>query len=112
MSFARLLLVIRMRLRALFQRERLDAELDEELQDHLLRQIDAHVRSGMHPSEARRELPLDRMLDFNPCQWRSYRRILVIRSAIAFAARFNCRLVMRWISPLYPCSATSSIRSE
>jgi putative ABC transport system permease protein len=54
MTFARLLLVIRMRLRALFQRERLDAELDEELQDHLLRQIEANVRSGMHPTEARR----------------------------------------------------------
>src|SRR2546423_5933049 len=54
MTFARLLLVIRMRLRALFQRDRLDAELDEELQDHLLRQTDANVQSGMHPTEARR----------------------------------------------------------
>ena len=54
MTFTRLLLVIPMRLRALFQRERLDAELDEELQDHLLRQIDEYVRSGMHPFEARR----------------------------------------------------------
>lgn len=41
------------RLRALFQRTRLDRELDDELRFHLEMQIDDNVRSGMSPQEAR-----------------------------------------------------------
>lgn len=41
------------RLRALFQRTRLDRELDDELRFHLEMQIDDNIRGGMSPQEAR-----------------------------------------------------------
>src|SRR5579884_2544900 len=42
-----------LRLRALFHRNRLDADLEEEIRDHLERQIEFHVARGMSPEEAR-----------------------------------------------------------
>ena len=42
-----------MRLRSLFQRRRLTAEVDEELRDHLDRQIEFNLAEGMSPEEAR-----------------------------------------------------------
>src|SRR6185437_16509396 len=42
-----------LRLRALFHRNRLGSELDEELRDHLDRQIEFNLASGMSPDEAR-----------------------------------------------------------
>jgi predicted permease len=45
---------IPLRLRSLFRRNRVDRELDEELRDHLERQIDANQTLGMNPEEARR----------------------------------------------------------
>lgn len=44
---------IPLRLRALFHRSRLDAELDEEIRDHLHRQIEFNLAGGMSPEEAR-----------------------------------------------------------
>lgn len=44
---------IPLRLRALFHRNRLNAELDEELRDHLDRQIEFNLARGMSPEEAR-----------------------------------------------------------
>ena len=44
---------IRLRVRSLLQRNRVDHELDEELQDHLERQIDYNVARGMSRSDAR-----------------------------------------------------------
>lgn len=44
---------IPLRLRALFHRNRLDAELDEELRDHVDRQIEFNLAAGMSPEEAR-----------------------------------------------------------
>jgi hypothetical protein len=44
---------IPLRLRALLHRNRLDSELDEELRDHLDRQIEFNLASGMSPEEAR-----------------------------------------------------------
>ena len=41
-------------LRSLFQRRRVDAELDEELRDHLQRQTEENLARGMRPEEARR----------------------------------------------------------
>ena len=41
-------------LRGLFGRTRIDAEILEELQDHLEREIEAHRRRGVPPEEARR----------------------------------------------------------
>lgn len=45
---------LKYRLRTLFRREHVDAELDEELRDHLERQTEKYIRSGMAPEEARR----------------------------------------------------------
>jgi predicted permease len=44
---------IRLRLRSLFQAQQVEQELDEELQFHLDRQIDAFIARGMTPREAR-----------------------------------------------------------
>src|SRR4051812_13330038 len=43
------------RLRSLFRRERLERELDSELQYHLDMLVEQHVAAGMSPEEARRE---------------------------------------------------------
>ena len=42
------------RLRALFRRDAVERELDEELRYHVERQIEVNVASGMSPDEARR----------------------------------------------------------
>ena len=44
---------IPLRLRALLHRSRLNSELDEEIRDHLDRQIEFNLASGMSPEEAR-----------------------------------------------------------
>jgi MacB-like protein len=44
---------IPLRLRALFHRNRLDSELDEEIRDHLDRQIEFNLAGGMSSEEAR-----------------------------------------------------------
>jgi predicted permease len=44
---------IPLRLHALFHRNRLDSELDEEIRDHLDRQIEFNLAGGMSPEEAR-----------------------------------------------------------
>ena len=44
---------IPLRLRALFRRNRLDSELDEEIRDHLDRQIEFNLARGINPEEAR-----------------------------------------------------------
>jgi putative ABC transport system permease protein len=44
---------VRLRLRSLFQRSRVEEEIDEELRYHLERQIDELVKSGCDPSAAR-----------------------------------------------------------
>ncbi|HUN86098.1 MAG TPA: ABC transporter permease [Terracidiphilus sp.] len=45
---------LKYRLRALFRREQVDTELDEELRDHLECQTEKYIRSGIAPQEARR----------------------------------------------------------
>ena len=45
---------LRLRVRSLFRRTDVDSELGDELQFHLLRQIDANISAGMPPAEARR----------------------------------------------------------
>jgi predicted permease len=54
----RALTILRLRLRTLFQRERVDQELDEELRYHLEREIEERVDAGMDPGEARRAVRL------------------------------------------------------
>lgn len=45
---------LRFRLRALFDRSRMDRELDEELRFHLEHETDKHMRAGMPRAEAER----------------------------------------------------------
>jgi predicted permease len=49
----RALSILVLRLRALFSRKQVEAELDEELRYHLERQIDANIAAGMAADEAR-----------------------------------------------------------
>jgi predicted permease len=49
----RLRRTIRLRIRSLFHRSRVEQELDAELRDHLERQIELHIAAGMSPAEAR-----------------------------------------------------------
>ncbi|HUB52318.1 MAG TPA: ABC transporter permease, partial [Terracidiphilus sp.] len=53
MPFANWLYSIPMRIRSLFRRNRMGAELDEELHDHLDRQIEDNISRGMSAEEAR-----------------------------------------------------------
>jgi putative ABC transport system permease protein len=48
------LYTIPLRLRSLFRRNKLDSELDEELQNHIERQTEQNIALGMSPIEARR----------------------------------------------------------
>ena len=54
MSIVRLIHMVRLRLRSLLQRSRLERELDEEFQYHLEQQTQENVRRGMAPGAARR----------------------------------------------------------
>jgi hypothetical protein len=47
------------RMRALFRRSAMEAELDEELQAHLEHQVEKHIRRGLSPEEARRRARFD-----------------------------------------------------
>jgi putative ABC transport system permease protein len=47
------------RLRAIFRTKSMDADLDEELQFHLDRQLAKHMQAGLLPEEARRRVRLD-----------------------------------------------------
>lgn len=49
----RLVCILRLRLRSLFLRSKVDAELEEELQYHLDRQIELEIAAGSTPEEAR-----------------------------------------------------------
>src|SRR5262245_46276862 len=46
---------LRYRLRALFHRNRLECDMDDELQHHLEREEEKLLRSGLAPGEARRQ---------------------------------------------------------
>jgi putative ABC transport system permease protein len=54
MGLWRWVISIPLRLRSLFRREGMDAELDEELRDHIDRQTEENLLRGMRPEEARR----------------------------------------------------------
>ncbi len=53
MSIDRLLHVVYLRLRSLFRRNDVERDLDDELQDHLARQVEQNIARGMPPDEAR-----------------------------------------------------------
>ena len=48
----RLLNILRLRLRSLFSRARVEHELDEELRYHLERQVEEDIAAGMHHEDA------------------------------------------------------------
>ena len=50
MSLARKLLI---RFRALFQKRKLDAEMDEEMRSHIEMRTQANIETGMNPKDAR-----------------------------------------------------------
>jgi len=43
---------LRLRLRALFQKENLDARMDEEMRSHIEMQTQENIEAGMQPEEA------------------------------------------------------------
>ncbi len=45
---------IKYRMRALFRRDSMDTELDEEIRAHIEREAEEYVRKGLSPDEARR----------------------------------------------------------
>src|SRR5664279_238418 len=47
------------RLRALYRRDDMEAELDEELRAHLEHQVEKYVQSGMPPEEAARRAKIE-----------------------------------------------------
>ena len=47
------------RLRALFRRESMERELDEELRAHIAQQVEKHVKSGLTLEEAKRRARLE-----------------------------------------------------
>lgn len=49
----RILRTIRLRVRSIFQSRRVEQELDDELRDHLERQIEFHRAAGLSPADAR-----------------------------------------------------------
>ena len=51
-------LVLASRIRGLFSKRRLDADLDQELQSHIVMLTDEHIRRGMTPAEAKRQAHL------------------------------------------------------
>src|SRR5688572_5005618 len=53
MTLDRLLQIVRLRLRSLLRGAAVDRELDEELRDHVERQVEEHIARGVRPEEAR-----------------------------------------------------------
>ena len=53
MGLSRLLSILRLRLRSVFRRTRLEQELDEELRDHIDRRVAADVARGVPREQAR-----------------------------------------------------------
>ena len=50
------------RMRALFRREEMECELDEELRFHIEKETERNVARGMSPKEARRATRVDPMV--------------------------------------------------
>lgn len=99
--------VLRMRVRALGRRGRLDDELDRELRAHLEQQVDENLARGMSPAEARRMA----VSTFGGVQSvregaRDARGVAVIEN-IARDLRYTLRALMR--EPMLLVAATLSI---
>ena len=107
MSFDRLQQIVRLRLRSLVSGSAVDRELDEELRDHVERQIEANLLSGMTPIEARRTaLVAIGGVRQTAEQCRDQRNVRVVDSAVA-DARLALRVVKR--SPVFALVAVASL---
>jgi macrolide transport system ATP-binding/permease protein len=88
-----------LRLRSLFRRERVEAELDEEMRYHLDRLIEANVAAGMSEEEARfAALRAMHGLEQRKEECRDMRRVRVIEN-LSQDFRFALRMMMK--NPLF-----------
>ena len=107
MTFDRLRQIVRLRLRSLISGASVDRELDEELRDHVERQIEANLLSGMTPIEARRAaLVAIGGVRQTAEHCRDQRRVRVVDSAVA-DTRFALRVLKR--SPVFAFVAIASL---
>ncbi len=107
MTFDRLWQIVRLRLRSLFSRAAADLELDEELRDHIERQIESNLQAGMTPIEARRSaLVAIGGVRQTAEQCRDQRGLRGIDSLVS-DTRFALRVLKR--SPVFSLVATASL---
>ena len=107
MAFNRWRYVLPLRLRALFQREAVEGELDDELQYHLDRQVEFNLERGMAPAEARRAARRalgSIALHKDDC--RDQRRVGIAENAMR-DLRYGLRLLRR--SPIFTAVAILSL---
>ena len=95
MRLRRLLSTLRLRLRALFRRARVEQELDDEIRDHIDRRVAADVARGVAPEEARQAaLRAFGGIEQSKEACRDVRRVSVIEHTVQdlrFAARHFAR---------------------
>src|SRR5581483_8940505 len=95
MHFQRWLLIIRLRLRSLFKRQRVEAELSEELQFHIERKLDEYLDKGMSPVEARRAaLRAMNGLEQNKERCRDMRRVAFFENLLK-DLRYGLRILIK-----------------
>src|SRR5215472_3954406 len=99
----RWLSTIRHTLRSLFRRRRAEADLDDEFRDHLEREIEHNVRSGMPPEEARRAaLLLIGPMAFHQEECRDWRGTAFVETC-ARDLRYALQMLRR--TPLFAAAA-------
>ena len=107
MTFDRLRQIVRLRLRSLVSGTALDRELDEELRDHIERQIESNLQAGMTPIEARRSALVGiGGVRQTAEQCRDQRGLRGIDSAVA-DTRYAVRVLKR--SPVFASVAIASL---
>jgi putative ABC transport system permease protein len=98
---------VRLWLRDLLQRDRLDQELDDELKDHLDRDTERNIAQGMAPDEARRAAlrafgQLQRTRESVRSEWLGQLFESILRDV-----HFACRLLLR--NPTFAVIATATL---
>lgn len=107
MTFDRLRQIVRLRVRSLISGPSVDRELDEELRDHVERQTEANLLSGMSPIEARRAaLVAIGGIEQRKEECRDQRGVIIVESALQ-DARHAWRVLKR--SPVFAAVAVSSL---
>ncbi|MGH7713325.1 MAG: permease prefix domain 1-containing protein, partial [Gemmatimonadaceae bacterium] len=99
--------VIRLRLRSLFKRQRIENELDRELRDHLNHLIEENSARGMSPADARNAaLRAFGNIDVTKEESRDTRRVSTIENLLR-DLRYTLRALLR--EPMLLLAATISI---